>query len=194
MTSNVAETWNAVLREAREFPITHLLEFIRFKLMNWFAQRRNISQSGNGRLTPRVKQIVEHNFELSGGMLVSRINKFEYEVKEKQGPAYHVNLVTKSCSCFSFQSLLIPCPHAIAAAIKEKSSIEALVSEFYTVETLASAYSETIVPITTNVNPSEVSNESEGEAIHIFPPSSRRPPGRPRKSRILSTGEIRVSN
>lgn len=33
MTSNVAETWNSVLREAREYPIMALLEHIRAKLM-----------------------------------------------------------------------------------------------------------------------------------------------------------------
>ncbi|CAN7104251.1 unnamed protein product, partial [Brassica rapa subsp. narinosa] len=40
MTSNVAESWNAVLREAHEFPIKPLVEFIRDKLMQWFATRR----------------------------------------------------------------------------------------------------------------------------------------------------------
>lgn len=55
MTSNVAETWNSVLREAREYPIVALVEFIRSKLMDWYAERRNVTLEGNGRLTPRVK-------------------------------------------------------------------------------------------------------------------------------------------
>lgn len=192
MTSNVAEAWNAVLREAREFPIMHLVEFIRAKLMKWYAERRNVTHVGSSRLSPRVKEIVEENFEVSCGMLVSRINADEYNVKDKQGSSYQINLGTKFCSCFSFQTLLIPCPHAIAAAIQEKKGIEALVSDYYSVETLSSAYSGNIFPITADVIATGLTIEGEEEAVKIFPPASRRPPGRPRKSRILSTGEIRV--
>nr|VDC59134.1 unnamed protein product [Brassica rapa] len=67
-------------------------------------------------------------------MLVRRINDVGFEVKDKDGCSYHVNLATKSCSCHSFQKLLIPCSHAIASAIKEKVSIESLVSDFFTSE------------------------------------------------------------
>lgn len=77
MTSNVAKTWNSVLREAREYPIMHLHEYIRYQMMNWDAERCNVTHFGNGRLTPRVKEIIEENFEVSGGMLVSRINDAE---------------------------------------------------------------------------------------------------------------------
>ncbi|CAN7049602.1 unnamed protein product [Brassica rapa subsp. trilocularis] len=76
---------------------------------------------------------------------------------------------------------------------KKKKSIEELVSSFYTVVTLASAYADNILPISNNVNSSEVKINGEGEKVAIFPPASKRPPGRPRKTRILSTGEIRVS-
>ena len=193
MTSNVAETWNSVLREAREYPIVALVEYIRSKLMNWFAERRNVTGVGNGRLTARVNEILEGNFENSGGMLVRRINNVEFEVKDKVGSSYHVNLGGKNCSCFSFQKLLIPCSHAIASAINEKVRIESLVSEFYSLETLTSAYAEDIVPITTETEIREGISGKEGESVIIFPPSSRRPPGRPRKSRILPTGEIRVN-
>ncbi|CAF2151239.1 unnamed protein product [Brassica rapa] len=148
---------------------------------------------GNGRLTPRVNEILEGNFENSGGMLVRRINNVEFEVKDKVGSSYHVNLCGKTFSCFSFQKLLIPCSHAIASAINEKVRIESLVSDFYSLETLTSAYAEDIVPITTETEIREGISGKEGEPVIIFPPSSRRPPGRPRKSRILSTGEIRVS-
>nr|VDD54919.1 unnamed protein product [Brassica oleracea] len=148
---------------------------------------------GNGSLTPRVSEILEGNFQNSGGMLVRRINNVEFEVKDKVGSSYHVNLGEKACSCFSFQKLLIPCSHAIASAIKGKVRIESLVSDFYSLETLNSAYAGDIVPITTEIETREGITETEGEPVIIFPPSSRRPPGRPRKSRILSMGEIRVS-
>ncbi|KAH0872560.1 hypothetical protein HID58_069922, partial [Brassica napus] len=125
--------------------------------------------------------IMEANFDQSGGLLVSRINNDEYEVKEKNGSSFYVNLDTKSCSCYSFQMLLIPCPHAIAAAIKEN-------------KTLAAGYAEDIVPIRSEVNTCGITIDGQNEPLQIFPPASRRPPGKPRKSRILSTGEIRMKS
>lgn len=193
MTSNVAETWNSVLREAREYPIVALVEYIREKLMNWFAERRNHRTNSRGRLTHRVNQILDSNFEDSAGMRVRRINHVEFEVNDKTGATFHVNLAEKACSCFSFQKLLIPCPHAIAAAIKEKVCIKDLVSSYYSVETLAAAYAVDIVPISTQVQTTEDITEGEGEPSKIYPPRRRCPPGRPRKSRIMSTGEIRVN-
>lgn len=189
MTSNVAETWNSVLREAREYPVLALLEHIRAKLMTWFAERRIVKQGGNGRLTARVKEIVETNFRNSGGMLVRMINSMKFEVKDKDDSTYEVNLGEKYCTCFAFQKLLIPCPHAIASAIKAKVSIESLVADFYTIDTLALAYAEDIVPITNGAK----AGGDPTQGVDMFPPASRRPPGRPRKSTILSTGEIRVS-
>ncbi|XP_048622868.1 uncharacterized protein LOC106425904 [Brassica napus] len=147
MTSNVAESWNAVLREARDYPVLSMIEFIRSKLMTWFAERCNVINEGSGRLTPRVLQILEGNFEQSGGFFVSRINALEFDVKDKNGISSHVNLSTNSCSCFAFQLLKIPCSHAIVAAIKEKISVESLVFEVYNLEKLQSAYAEAVYPI-----------------------------------------------
>lgn len=73
MTSNVAETWNVVLREAREYPILSLIEFI----MNWFSVRRDLPNLGDNSLTPRVHEIVTGNFESSGTFGVSVIGDRE---------------------------------------------------------------------------------------------------------------------
>ena len=66
MTSNVAETLNAVLREAREYPILTLIEYIRAKLMNWFSVRRQVDNNGDKTLTSRVQEIGMGNFEKVG--------------------------------------------------------------------------------------------------------------------------------
>ncbi|KAM6595991.1 hypothetical protein CsatA_006515 [Cannabis sativa] len=39
MTSNAAESFNKVTEEFRKFPVTILVDFIRFTLQNWFASR-----------------------------------------------------------------------------------------------------------------------------------------------------------
>lgn len=190
MTSNIAESWNSVLREAREYPILALVEFIISKLMNWFSERRNVTNNGSGSFTPRVLEIIAGNFEQSGGMLASKINNFKYEVRTKEGESFHIYLSVKSCSCNVFQTLMISCSHAISAVIKSKTRVETLVSGVYSLECLATAYKDEIFPISNNMT-GEHRNIGAVD-MEVLPPATKRPPGRPRKSRILSTGEIRV--
>ena len=52
MTSNNAESFNNKTRNARTFPITTLLEFIRFTLQTWFFERGEIANKLNTKLTP----------------------------------------------------------------------------------------------------------------------------------------------
>jgi len=40
MDSNTCESWNNVIKEAREYPLICMLEYIRTTLMDWFATRR----------------------------------------------------------------------------------------------------------------------------------------------------------
>ncbi|XP_048634070.1 uncharacterized protein LOC125608157 [Brassica napus] len=192
MTSNVAETWNSVLREAREYPILSLIEYIRAKLMDWFATRREIDGEGSLFLTPRVQEIVTSNLERSGVFGVTCIRNGEYEMRDKGGESFHVNLNDKCCTCHEFQALLIPCTHAIAAASRVKVRVDSLVGDFYSLETYKTAYASIIYPVGEEERIEILSNDSTNELDDINPPSSRRPPGRPKKTRILSRGEYQT--
>lgn len=192
MTSNVAETWNSVLREAREYPILSLIEYIREKLMSWFATRRQLRSGGDKSLTPHVDEVVAANFERSGGLWVTLIAEQEYEVRDKEGTTCHVNLTDKTCTCNEFEALLIPCIHAIAAATRHHIRVDSLVGECYRMSTYRAAYSGKINPVVGYERIEVLSSDSSGSQVSLNPPASRRPPGRPRKSRILSRGEFEV--
>lgn len=75
--------------------------------------------------------------------------------------------------------------------MKAKVKVESLVSEVYSLECLVAAYKDDIYPVS-KINTEE---DQEGGAVNleILPPATKRLPGHPRKSRILSTGEIKVS-
>ena len=62
MTSNLAESLNAALSEAREYPIVPLLEYIRSMMMGWFSSRRDAAANNVGALTPKVTGIVMRHF------------------------------------------------------------------------------------------------------------------------------------
>ncbi|KAL0716908.1 hypothetical protein Bca4012_066230 [Brassica carinata] len=192
MTSNIAETWNSVLREATEYPILSLVEYIRAKLMNWFSGRREIVSRGASSLTPRVEEIITSNFENSGAFLVSSISIGEYEVRDKDGASFHVNLKEKTCSCYEFQALKIPCTHAIAAATRNRIPVEPLVAEFYSLSIYKEAYGRTILPVVEQDTVEVLTGNSTDTQPNVNPPVSRRPPGRPRKNRFLSRGEFQM--
>lgn len=192
MTSNIAETWNSVLREAREYPILSLVEYIRSKLMNWFAGRREIVSRGESNLTPRVEEIITSNFEASGAFKFSSISVGDYEVRDKDGASFHVSLLEKTCSCYEFQTLKIPCAHAIAAATRNRIPVEPLVAEFYSLVNYKAAYARTIQPAVEQDTIEVLSGNSTDSQLNVNPPASRRPPRRPRKNRFLSRGEFQV--
>ena len=43
MTTNISESLNNVLKDARELPVIGLLEFIRSLIQRWFYERRSNS-------------------------------------------------------------------------------------------------------------------------------------------------------
>ncbi|WZY99074.1 hypothetical protein YC2023_071403 [Brassica napus] len=70
-----------------------------------------------------VMEILAVNFESSAGFEVKKIKHLEYEVRNKEGCSFHVDISKRFCSCFEFQLLEISCQHAIAAAIVAKLAI-----------------------------------------------------------------------
>ncbi|XP_024014903.1 uncharacterized protein LOC112088840 [Eutrema salsugineum] len=166
MTSNIAESLNATLAEARGYLIIPLLEHIRLTLVRWFKNRRALANRYG----------------------VIRINESEFEVTDKRGISYRVDLCKKTCTCCEYQMLSIPCSHAVAAAVRSNTNVEKLVGEELTTAFWRMAYAESIFPVAYYQSPTE-----NGDVIGQFslmPPATRRPPRRPRKQRIYSRGEI----
>lgn len=192
MTSNVAESLNAVLKEARELPIISLIEFIRTTLMSWFAMRREAARSEASALPPKMREVVHQNFEKSVRFSVRRIDRYDYEIRGEGSTVYHVKLLERTCSCRAFDLLHYPCPHAIAAAVAEGVPIQGLMAPEYSIETWRMSYHGTIKPVP---DVGDVFPLPEPVAsLQLFPPSTRRPPGRPKKKRIPSRGEFQVTS
>lgn len=103
MTSNLAESWNAVLSEAREFPVIPLIGFICGKLTEWFAARREAANKNRGSITPKVAGIITKNFEKGGGYHVTMIAEDEYEVRNKKGVVSMLILLTRRVAAVSFR-------------------------------------------------------------------------------------------
>lgn len=190
MTSNVAESLNAVLKEAREMPLVSILEYIRGTLMSWFTNRRDKAMHHARPLTPKVEEIVNKNYERSTAYEVLKINKDIYEIKTPTWLSYVVDLQSRTCTCEEFTLLKIPCSHAIAAASKSDIKVEELAAPHYGTFFWSLAYNGNINPVpdmsTLRTIPDAISTRT------VHPPLTKRPPGRPKRSRYLSTGEYKV--
>ncbi|XP_019097384.1 PREDICTED: uncharacterized protein LOC109131166 [Camelina sativa] len=191
MDSNIAESWNQVLKEAREYPLICMLEYIRTTVMEWFAIRRARSARSASVIASKCREIVEENFESAMSMAVRPISDFEFQVQIRSGECFTVKLVEGTCSCNEFQCLSIPCPHVIAAATRLGVSIDTFVDTAYFEETIRHSYEEKIYPIP-SVGGHTTADAASGTRGDLNPPRSRRPPGRPKKIRILSRGEFKV--
>ncbi|CAE5979869.1 unnamed protein product [Arabidopsis arenosa] len=191
MTSNVAESLNAVLKEARELPIVSTLEYIRVlggTLMTWFEKRREKATQHDKPLTPKVEEIVQRNYERSTSYDVAKINNEQYEMKTTTGLSYVVDIQKRTCTCEEFNLLQIPCSHAIAAAICCDMSVPMLAAPQYGSFFWSLAYTGGIYPVPDLSTLREVPDRIA--TLTVLPPLTRRPPGRPNRTRYLSTGEF----
>ncbi|CAA7044462.1 unnamed protein product [Microthlaspi erraticum] len=187
MDSNIAESWDAVLKEAREFPLICMMEYIRTSVMNWFAIRRAKSHLHKGTLTPNVRKIMEKTFEDSTALAVRTICTMEFQVQEPYGESHTVKIIDGTCTCMRFQLLGIPCTHAIAAAVKIDLPTDSMVSWGFYGETWTRGFDGKIYPVP-SVGGGDILDSSGGD---LLPPTVRRPPGRPKKLRIMSRGEFK---
>ncbi|XP_028122811.1 uncharacterized protein LOC114319946 [Camellia sinensis] len=80
MCSNAAESFNSWVREARNLPITRMVDSIRTKLMRQMAKRRDASQLWTGTICPKMEDRLEKAFNEGRSWKVSQSNADVYEV------------------------------------------------------------------------------------------------------------------
>jgi len=132
MTSNIVESLNNMLTMARDYPIISILESIRTTLVTLFALRRQAARSEDNILSSKVHDMLIENYEKGAGCVVLKIGDGLYEVREKRGSTFAVNLWERTCTCREFQLLTIPCSHAISAAIEEGLRVDTMVGVHHT--------------------------------------------------------------
>jgi len=169
-----------------------MVEYISKNLMDWFASKRAQAEDCPTTLAPRVQKRVEENYQAAMSMSVKPICNFEFQVQVRTGECFIVKLDESTCSCLEFQGLGIPCAHAIAAAAWLGVPTDSLAANEYFNELVKLSYEGKIYPIH-SVGGEVAPGIASGTIGEVHPPLVRRPPGRPRKLRILSRGEFKAS-
>ncbi|XP_070009547.1 uncharacterized protein LOC142164765 [Nicotiana tabacum] len=144
MTSNIAESLNAVTKDTRELPIFDLLEYMRTLLERW-TDEKLLKAKGTftffgSKFNKELKNIItlSQKLRIRSFYLVSASTDYIYIVIDgvKQ---YFVCLKSKKCSCGQFQLDELPCAHALAALRHGNETYENYCSLYYTKESLLRA-------------------------------------------------------
>ncbi|XP_019261113.1 PREDICTED: uncharacterized protein LOC109239060 [Nicotiana attenuata] len=146
MTSNIAESLNAVTKYARELPIVELLEYMRTLLERWTKEKLLKAKGTFTYLGYKFNKELDDNRTLSHKLRVRASTDYIHTVIDGVR-RYIVCLENKKCSCGQFQLDELPCPHALAALRHRDESFEQYCSPYYTRANLLRAYEIPVNPL-----------------------------------------------
>ncbi|XP_028075949.1 uncharacterized protein LOC114278140 [Camellia sinensis] len=182
MSSNAAESFNSWIREARNLPITRMVDNNRGQIMRQMAKRRLSAHTWTGAICPTMEFRLEEAYNKSRSWKVSQANNDVYEVHSF--PSVMMDIATRTCSCFQWKINEFPCAHDIVSVRKSRKNLDDIVVPWYHVSEYRLTYAPTIYPIPTVEKPPF--NPTD---YVICPPNVKCPPRRPKKKRIPSKGE-----
>ena len=114
MTSNIAESVNAMFDVEREFFIVALFDEINRIYALLFHQRRmNLVHSAN-RFVPSIEKDISEYVNAGNKLLAHQIANYKFSVIG-HGDVATVDLQRRTCTCRIFDLDKIPCPHAMTA-------------------------------------------------------------------------------
>ncbi|XP_039146836.1 uncharacterized protein LOC120284095 [Dioscorea cayenensis subsp. rotundata] len=153
MYYNVAESFNAWIKEARHLPVTSMVDTIRFKLINMLTKRREVSTMWDTYLCPEICQKVEQIVESSRFSRVGGSSDDTYKVIDDHNSG--VNLRVRKCSCRRWEVHGLLCKDAAAAIMQTDTNVNCYIDKYFTVESYHRAYAELIYSIPDSDKPSD---------------------------------------
>lgn len=183
--NNACESFNAVIRDARTKPILSMMEWMRRYVMKRCSAKRNGLKNFKGVIMPSVEKMLEKAADQVRNCDVAQADVWEFEVDHlSTGESYVVNLEKKTCGCFRWDLLGIPCYHALACIVRQRLNVEDYVHQAYHVSTYSKTYAPAFHPMP---------GHNEWPKTNLQPPAPppfRKMPGRPKlKKRIKEPGE-----
>ncbi|KAL0740927.1 hypothetical protein Bca4012_082440 [Brassica carinata] len=149
-------------------------------LTRWFYKRRRLISKHTHPLTVEVEEKIDRRIEKEKTFVVYPINDYQMLVKGNIIDCF-VDLDKRTCSCWKFDLLKIPCRHAIKAGFFVGREAHTLTDFMYTTGAWREAYQESINPIAV---PEDVWSVPEDvENAEVIQPETKRSLGRKRKRR-----------
>ncbi|KAK3228853.1 hypothetical protein Dsin_000734 [Dipteronia sinensis] len=121
MTTNIAECLNGILKDARELPVTKLVDHIRGLLQKWFWERREAAAKMSTPLTKWAEKKLRVRSNKSRCYRVYPVNLYEHHVVDGYLNGF-VNLMEHTSTCRKFQLNRLLYRHALTACNLCRSS------------------------------------------------------------------------
>ncbi|XP_038902400.1 uncharacterized protein LOC120089039 [Benincasa hispida] len=143
MTTNIVEFLDGVLKDARELPITKLLEHIREWLQGWFYIRHTHAKACTNIVTDYAMSILKESKLMSRTYRISPVDMNIINVDDGYLGGL-VDLCLGTCTCMEFNCLEIPCFHAISTVTLRHINVQTLCAKWFIIECVLAAYVEPI--------------------------------------------------
>ena len=177
VTSNISESMNLWLEEARHFnPVELFTAYIR-KLNILFERRCNkYSPMNQTQLLNKVSRMFNISVEDSRTLRVYRHTNTIFEVESKNDPRFLrvVNLSAMECSCGFYKEHGVPCRHICAAALFIQENPDRFIIKERLLRALKATYAGSTEPVDLRLL------HDDG----LKPPEATKRRGRPKESRI----------
>ena len=194
MTTNIAESFNRVLKGVRSLPLCAIIELTFCRTAEYFRDYGNQADECTTRFAPRVHTLLDARRAKAQHhrtrIFDRRNNEFEVLCKRKYASAYsvgdtvqqcNVGPMEAKCTCNKPKLEHIPCSHVLAAC-KELGGNDGghYVSWFYTTEALRNTWRPKMHSYAVGSSHKTI----EGPNWAPYPATKRTEPGRRRSHRI----------
>ncbi|XP_021854885.2 uncharacterized protein [Spinacia oleracea] len=131
LLNNLCETFNAVIKDARDKPILTQMEWMRRYMMKMNNDKWEAAKKMKGRkLMPYIGTVFDGLEKYSRGCIVKQSRDDQYEV-ELGSDQVTIDLANRTCSCFHWDLTGIPCVHAYSCIMDKRANPDDYVHEYY---------------------------------------------------------------
>ncbi|XP_017231450.1 uncharacterized protein LOC108205860 [Daucus carota subsp. sativus] len=171
ISSDFGRPFYSWVSDAKELPITQMVDSLRGKLMELFYKRRIDSSQWETKLTLSMEEKLKNEISKAHSLQVTHLHDSTFEVRSESVDI--VNIEHWDCSCKSWQITGLPCCHAVALIKLLDRSPYDYCFRYFTAESYRATYSESINPIP-NVEGTVMSEPTE-TAFIVTPPPTKSP-------------------
>ncbi|XP_026417125.1 uncharacterized protein LOC113312597 [Papaver somniferum] len=184
-TSNIAESFNNVIKHDKSLPALELVDVIRAKIMEQNYKRLLESNKWTTRLNPHMQERFNKRITDCRSYKFQRSSEKVFEIISPIGK-HTVNLDSRTCSCKWWQKHSFPCTHAMKAMLQiGNDEPYNYISPYYTSDYYRRLYSRPIYLIPDSEKPPGINEKG-----YVFPPNGvREQGGSPKGVRYMSSHE-----
>ncbi|XP_026458183.1 uncharacterized protein LOC113358715 [Papaver somniferum] len=182
-TSNIAGSFNNVIKHDKPLPALELVDVIRAKVMEQNYKRLVESNKWTTRLTPRIQSTFNKRINDCRAYKFRRASEKVFEIISPTGK-HTVDLDSRTCTCKWWQKYSFPCTHAMKAMLHiGNDEPYNYISPYYTSDYYRRLYSRPIYHIPDSENPLGINEKG----YFCLPPVVE---NNPEDLKVLGTGVL----